>query len=130
MTALVIGVPTGIIATPFYHRMTPVQWWNYPVWAVTVLLSGLILATYIRTAATPGRRQQATSVGGGMLSLFAVGCPVCNKIVVALVGVSGALNLWAPIQPLLGIVSLALLGWALRKRLAGERACPLQAQPR
>ncbi len=75
LTALAIGVPTGIIRTPFYHRMTPVQWWNYPVWAVTALLSGLILATYIRTAATPGRRQRATSVGGGVLSLFAVGLP-------------------------------------------------------
>ncbi len=128
LTALAIGVPTGIIRTPFYHRMTPVQWWNYPVWAVTALLSGLILATYIRTAATPGRRQRATSVVGGVLSLFAVGCPVCNKIVVAAVGVTGALNLWAPIQPLLGILSLALLGWALRKRLAGERACPARVQ--
>lgn len=124
--ALMIGVPTGVIRTPFFERMTPVQWWSYPVWTVTAVLSGLILATYVRTAAAPGRREPATSIGGGMLSFFAVGCPVCNKIVVALVGVTGALNLWAPLQPLLGVVSVALLGWALRKRLAGERSCPVQ----
>jgi len=128
VTALVIGVPTGIIRTPFFERMVPVQWWNYPVWAVSALLSGLIFATYVRTAASPGRREPATSIGGSVLSLFAVGCPVCNKIVVALVGDTGALNLWAPIQPLLGIVSVGLLGWALRKRLSGERACPVRAQ--
>lgn len=129
-TALVIGVPTGIIRTPFFGRMVPVQWWNYSVWAVTALLSGLIFATYVRTAAAPGRREPATSIGGSVLSFFAVGCPVCNKIVVALVGFTGALNLWAPVQPLLGIVAVGLLGWALRKRLSGERACPVRAQPR
>ena len=123
-SALVIGVPSGIVRTPFYERMTPVQWWSYPVWVITALLSGLILATYLRTSAAPGRREPATSIGGSVLSLFAVGCPVCNKIVVALVGVTGALNLWAPLQPILGIISVALLGWALRRRLAGERACP------
>ena len=130
ITAVLIGVPTGIIRTPFYHRMTPVLWWNYPVWAVTALLSGLIFATYVRTGATRDSRQRATSVSGGMLSLFAVGCPICNKIVVALVGVTGALNLWAPFQPLLGVISLALLGWALHRRLAGERSCPVPAAPR
>lgn len=125
VTALVIGVPTGIIRTPFYHRMVPVQWWNYPVWAATAILSGLVFATYVRTSAEPPRGDATASLGGGVLSMFAVGCPVCNKIVVALVGVSGALNLWAPIQPLLGVFSLGLLGWALRRRLAGERACPV-----
>ncbi len=49
LTALVIGVPTGIIRTPFYIRMTPVLWWNYPVWALTAVLTGLIGATYLRS---------------------------------------------------------------------------------
>ena len=43
------------------------------------------------------------STGGGMLSMFAVGCPACNKIAVILLGTSGALNLWAPVQPVLGV---------------------------
>ena len=34
--------------------MTPVLWWNYPVGAVTALLSGMILATFVRTSAAPG----------------------------------------------------------------------------
>lgn len=103
--------------------MTPVLWWNYPVWAVTATLTGLIVATYVRTpdqSVRPGR----VGVGGGVLSLLAVGCPVCNKVVVFAIGVSGALNLWAPLQPLLAVVSLALLGWALLRRLPGERSCP------
>lgn len=40
LTALIIGVPTGIVRTPIYLRMTPVVWWNYPVWAASSLLVG------------------------------------------------------------------------------------------
>lgn len=125
LTALVIGIPTGIIRTPFYHRMTPVLWWNYPVWAVTAVLSGLICATYVRTADSSPRPSQVGFVGG-FLSLLAVGCPICNKAVVFAIGVTGALDLWAPLQPLIAVLSLWLLGWALARRLSGERVCPVK----
>jgi hypothetical protein len=41
---------------------------------------------------------------------------------VLLLGSAGALTVWAPLQPILGLVSLGLLTWALRTRLAAERA--------
>lgn len=121
MAAVVVGVPTGVISTPFYTRMTPVLWWNYPVWLATAILSGLIMATYVRS--TLPAKAPAAGVWANLLSAFAVGCPVCNKLVVALIGVSGALTLWAPVQPVLAVGSLALLGWALTRRLRGERSC-------
>lgn len=127
VTALFIGVPTGIIGTPLYHRMTPVLWWNYPVWALTALLSGLLWATYVRSADDSTRPSQI-GVGSGVLSLLAVGCPICNKIVVLAIGVSGALTVWAPLQPALAVVSLSLLGWALRQRLRGERRCTVASR--
>ena len=124
LTAFFIGIPTGIISTSFYQRMTPVLWWNYPVWAIASVLSGLILATYVRTQA-PHDSSGRNGVLGSAASFLAVGCPICNKVVVAAVGASGALTLWAPVQPILGILSLALLGWALSRRLRNERACKL-----
>ena len=63
-------------------------------------------------------------LGGGLLSTFAVGCPICNKIVVAL-GVSGALHDWPADPALLGLASVALLLTTLVLRLRGERSCPL-----
>lgn len=125
--ALVIGVPTGIVRTPFYTRMTPVTWWDYPVWAVSFVLLGLLAATYVRTglvapeAPAPARR----ALGATVLSTLAVGCPICNKVVVGLIGVSGALRYWAPLQPILGVASVALLATGLLVRLRGEVACPL-----
>ena len=61
VVALAVGVPTGIIRTPFHHRMTPVLWWNYPVWVVTAVLGGLILATYVQVGGGPHRGDQTTS---------------------------------------------------------------------
>jgi len=46
-------------------------------------------------------------------------------LVVALIGISGALNYWAPLQPLIGILSVGLLGAGLIVRLRGEIVCPM-----
>jgi hypothetical protein len=43
-------------------------------------------------------------------------CPICNKLVVLALGVSGALSYFAPIQPVLGLASVALLIYALLLR--------------
>ena len=61
----------------------------------------------------------------GLLSFFAVGCPVCNKLVVAALGTTGAVEVFAPVQPLLAVASVALLAVALRRRLATRSACPV-----
>lgn len=126
VTGLIIGIPTGIISTSLYHRMTPVLWWNYPVWIVTSILSGLILATYVRTPSTVDNGARGGLVGS-TLSFLAVGCPICNKVVVAALGVSGALNIWAPVQPALGLLSVALLAWVFNRRLRNEKSCALPA---
>lgn len=129
VVALVIGIPTGIIETPFYTRMTPVLWWNYPVWATSAALTGALAATYVRQpAATAQETQGAKTFLGNMLALIAVGCPICNKLVVMALGVSGALTWFAPAQPFLAAGSLALLGYALRQRLRRARACRVQPQ--
>lgn len=122
--ALAIGVPTGIVETAFYTRMTPVLWWNYPVWALSALLTGLLAATYVREPAIPvPATEGGKTLIGNILSVFAVGCPICNKLVVMAVGVSGALNWFAPIQPVLAVASLAILAYAVRARRRSARAC-------
>jgi len=53
---------------------------------------------------------------------LAIGCPVCNKLVVGLLGVSGALSVWAPIQPALAVLSVGALLVAVIIRWRG-RSC-------
>ncbi|WP_198359507.1 hypothetical protein [Streptomyces fildesensis] len=133
VAAIVIGVPTGIIHTSLYTRMTPVLWWNYPAWLLSSMLEGLLVATYVRVgepaeaeaSAAPPPPRTARALGAGALSAFAVGCPICNKLVVLALGVSGALSYFAPVQPVLAVASLALLGHALVRRIRTASACAL-----
>ncbi len=120
--ALIVGVPADIVPTSLFERMTPVLWWNYPIWVVSSILSGLVLATYVRTDTAPAA-PSTMGVGANLLSLLAVGCPVCNKLIVVALGTAGALTIWAPVQPVIGLASLILLGWALFKRLTAEQKC-------
>ncbi|HEX5597696.1 MAG TPA: hypothetical protein VFX61_17015 [Micromonosporaceae bacterium] len=134
VTAVVIAVPTDLIDTPLFSRDVPVTPWAWPALLVAAVLSGLLLATYV---AEPGRNRDAadsrvesrTGAVGGLLSLLAVGCPVCNKIVLLALGTGGAMTWFAPAQPALAVVSIALLGWALWRRLRNERACRVPARP-
>lgn len=120
-TAALVGVPTDVIDTPLFTRMTPVRGWEYPLLVATTLLAAI-------WAGLPGRVGGVAGVSGsGVLGTLAAGCPVCNKLVVALLGVSGAFGIWAPIQPLLAIVSVLALGAAvvLRWRRAAPDSCPV-----
>lgn len=124
--AVAVGVPSALLANPFFVRMTPVPWWSYAAWVATAVLSGILAATYWHAPSAPGTPQRAGIIAN-IGSILAVGCPVCNKLVVAALGVSGALGVWASIQPVLAAVSLAVLGWALWRRLSTLRSCPVTA---
>ena len=123
VTAVLTGLPTDIVPNSFYRRMTPILWWNYPVWVATAVLAGLVFATYVE--ARPEGSSVGATASGGLLAFFAVGCPICNKLVVALIGVSGALSFFAPIQPYLALVGLALLTLSLILRLRALERCGL-----
>ncbi len=73
VVALVIGIPTGVVETPWYTRMTPVLWWNYPVWALSSMLTGTLVATYVRDPAVPVPPSE-----GGKRSLEA--CCRCSRL--------------------------------------------------
>ncbi len=131
LSAFAIGLPTDVIPNPVFGRQgTPVEPWAVPVLAITAVLSGLLFATYVQTGDAAdtddgGELDRSSRFGsvGGLLSFFAVGCPICNKVVVIALGTSGALTWFAPVQPYLGVVALGLLAWALQVRLRGEVAC-------
>lgn len=120
--AAITGTVAGLIPNPLFTRMIEAPWWSYPVWLAAAVLSGLLVATY----AGPRTEQQRTRRGvvGTVLSFLAIGCPTCNKLVVLALGTNGALNWFGPVQPVLAIGSLALLGFALRARLRTTSACP------
>lgn len=123
-----IGLPTDVIPNPVFGRPVPVTWWSYPVLVLTAVLGGLLAATYVRTGAGPDDEVDAPARAGGiggLVSFFAVGCPVCNKVVVLALGTTGARQWFEPVQPLLAVASIVLLAVALRARLRSDAGCAL-----
>lgn len=122
-TVLVVGVPTVLVPTPVFGRAVPVTWWSWPALVITSVLAGLVAATYVRGSHAPEDLSRRGLLGA-FLTYLAVGCPVCNKVALLALGYAGALQWFAPVQPLLAMAGIALLAYALRARLAGELACP------
>lgn len=124
-TVLVVAVPTDLIDTPLFTRDVPPTWWAWPVLIVNAVLAGLVAATYVARKDAAERSGGAWGIGGGLVTFFAVGCPVCNKLVLLALGYAGALQYFEPIQPYLAGSSIALLGVAFVMRVIRERRCPL-----
>ena len=133
--ALAIGLPTDVIPNPVFGRPVAVTWWAYPTLVITAVLSGLLFATYVRDSGVPAPVDGAVDtevdrpgqVGGfaGLVSFFAVGCPVCNKVVLLALGTTGARQWFEPFQPLLAVASIGLLAYALRARIRSATSCAL-----
>jgi hypothetical protein len=130
--ALALGVPSAVIPNPFFTRMTPTEPFNVLVWVLSAPLTGLLLATYVAKGGISARDIHADAGSGratlgSVAAYLAIGCPLCNKIVVATLGVSGALNVFGPAQPFIGATSVALLAatlaWRLRMRARGCARC-------
>ncbi len=118
---LAVAIPTAVWPNPFFVRMTPVRPLDYLFLGVTAVGAGLLAATYAR----PSDAEAQRGMFGGLLAFLAIGCPICNKLVVLMLGVSGALTYFEPLQPILGVLSIVLLGTALAARLRGIERCAL-----
>jgi hypothetical protein len=128
-SALLIGIPTDVIPNPIFGRMLPVRAQDYLFLGITALLAGILAATYAFPRVAACSIEQGKTTVGGLLSFLAVGCPTCNKVVVALLGSSGALTFFEPLQPLLATLSFLLLGFAIWLRLRPLRGGIAPADP-
>ncbi|GAB2873479.1 hypothetical protein [Streptomyces mayteni] len=115
-------------------RTWPARRWIVAAVVATSVLEGLLVATCLRAGdpvpgsnvGTPAPRPRTLrAVVAGVLSAFAVGCPIRNKLVVLALGVSGALSYRAPAQPVLALASIGLLAHALFRRPRTPDACPV-----
>jgi hypothetical protein len=129
-TALVIGIPTDVVPNPWFDRVIGVRPFDVVVLIALSALTGALTATYT-VAGDSGNAAPRAGIGSGIVGWFAVGCPVCNKLVVALIGASGATSTFAPLQPALGVAAVALAAAALIVRVRAIRrgSCPLPAAP-
>jgi hypothetical protein len=127
-TALIIGIPTDVVPNPWFGREIDVRTLDVVVLVALSGVTGALLATYA-VAGASGAGAPRAGLGSGIVGWFAIGCPVCNKLVVTLLGVSGATSTFAPAQPVLGVaaVALATAALVLRVRAIRRGECRLPA---
>jgi hypothetical protein len=129
LTYLFISIPTAVIKNPIFGREIAVTNWSVPVIVISSILAGLLSATYVKNRISDQNpRQLKLGSAGALLSYFAVGCPVCNKLALIAFGYTGAIQYFAPIQPYLALAGIALLAFSLRVRLNNEYSCSLPFQ--
>ena len=141
VSLVAFGLVAAIIPNPVFGRQIPPESFAIAVWLVSAPLMGLLGATYSAPAipaATATRlmpliiepaggasHRQGTTLGtvAGFGAFLAIGCPVCNKVALVLLGAGGAMTVFAPLQPLIGAASLVLLAgtlaWRFRLRARG-----------
>lgn len=124
--ALVIGLPTRLIPNPIFIRMIPTTSSDYVFYAISAVLMGLTWAIPVSSSKQPSHKR---FFAGGVGTVLAVGCPTCNKLVLLLLGSGGALNYFAPLQPVIGVLALILLVTALWKRLESSDLRRANANP-
>lgn len=126
LTGLIISLPTAVLKNPIFGRQIAATDWSTTVIFVTAVFTGLLVATYVKIDADLAEERSLKIGGAGaFLSFLAVGCPVCNKLALIALGYSGAIKYFAPVQPFLALIGVALLLYALRKRLNNESSCQL-----
>lgn len=126
-TVVITAIPTAMIPNPVFGREIPTTAWAWPALIVTGILTGLVAATYVARRDIAPSRDSASRFGmfGAFVTFFAVGCPVCNKLVLLALGYSGAMQYFAPVQPLLAVTAVLLLLWAFVIRVRRERVCAI-----
>jgi hypothetical protein len=109
---LIFGIPTNIIPNRWYTRMIPADIFDY----IFLVLSSLLLGTYVGLEYHQRKSNMKCDVltcSGGIGSFFALSCPVCIKILVLLFGAAALMTYFEPFRPLLGLLSISVLGIAI-----------------
>ena len=120
LAALIIfflfGIVTVLIKNPFFVRMTPVYWYDYVFLVLTSILSGAYIGLWHynkNNQKNINSKCDYTAAGGVVGGFFSFGCAICNKLLIWILGLSGVVAYFMPIQPTLGVISMALLCYAV-----------------
>lgn len=107
------GLLTGLVRNPVFARMVPSTPLDYAFLAATSVLAGAYVVQRARLRETPG---DACAVGGTLGGFLAFGCPICNHVLLLLLGSSATMTYFDPLRPLIGLLSVGLFAGLLAYR--------------
>ena len=110
-------------AVPFFVRMTPAGALEIALLALTAALLGLYVAIRRPACSVKG------ATAGGVLGFVGVACPVCNKLLVLLVGSELLLTYFEPVRVFVAAAGVVILALAIAREWALQRMAAVEAGP-
>lgn len=110
---ILFGIVTDLIQNKFFIRMTNITISDYVFLTLTSVLLGTYVSFYRYGKKHSNKACTAATYSGGFFGFLGFGCPVCNKIIVLLLGVTGVLTYIEPYRPFIGSAGIGLMGYAV-----------------
>lgn len=120
---LLFGIPTALIPTSWFARMVSAQTMDYVFLLLNSTLIGAYFGLHTYERRERNNRSDRLATTGGIMNIFAVGCPLCNKGFIVLLGASATMAYFEPLRVWLGLLSVAVIGVAVWFKIKNVRAC-------
>lgn len=113
---ITFGIVTVLIPNQFFARMSSITLLDYVFLIITSSLLGTYVGLHFFQKNNNFNSCSVAATGGGILGFLSFGCAVCNKVLILLLGFIGVITYIEPYQPLIGLVGIILLGYAVYKK--------------
>lgn len=108
---VVLGTLAAVWTNPLFMRMTPTGGFELAL----LLLQSILAGVYVGLPQSPcGKR---TAGAGAIVGFLGIACPVCNKVLVLLIGSALLLEYFEPVRLYVALAGAALLAAAVGFKL-------------
>ncbi len=113
---VLFGIPTALLSNPIipYVRMIPATPLDYVFLFTTAMLS----AVYIVLPEKKACKEDGKAFLGVAAGVLAFSCPTCLHLLVLLVGFEFMFNVVNPLRPIIGLVSILVLAYAIERKFS------------
>ena len=118
---VLLGTVAALWNNPFFMRMTPAGGFEIAL----LLLQSLLVGVYVGLPRSPcGKR---TAGAGAIIGFLGIACPVCNKLLVLLIGSAVLLEYFEPVRIYVALGGAVLVALAIWLKLARPECMKAQA---
>ncbi|HUG79857.1 MAG TPA: hypothetical protein VML57_20425 [Burkholderiales bacterium] len=119
---VLLGTVAALWNNPLFTRMTPVGGFEIAL----LLLQSLLAGIYVGLPHSPCGKH--TAGAGAIIGFLGIACPVCNKVLVLLIGSALLLEYFEPVRLYVALGGAALLALAVWLKLARPECLKAEAQ--
>lgn len=122
---LFFGAITALIPTGFFTRMFPAAMIDYLLLILTSVLVSAFIGLHVYEKSYRTSKESYVAAGGSAAGFFAVSCPLCNMLLVFLLGTGTVFAYVEPARPAIGAIGIVILALLLfiKTRRIGCRTC-------